>query len=50
MYNLIGKMAPDFTSPAVLKNGEIIDNLNFSKTRKNKYSLIFHVHRQTDRV
>lgn len=38
---LVGKKAPDFTTSAVLANGEIVDNYNFSSSVKNKYSVVF---------
>lgn len=41
MTNLIGKVAPDFTSAAVLGNGEIVANFNLHQTIKNKNAVIF---------
>lgn len=41
MTNLIGKVAPDFTSAAVLGNGEIVSNFNLHQTIKNKNAVIF---------
>ncbi|MCB1657888.1 MAG: peroxiredoxin [Pseudomonadales bacterium] len=41
MAVLVGKPAPDFTVPAVLANGEIVDNYNFSEATKGKYALVF---------
>jgi len=38
---LVGREAPDFTAPAVLGNGEIIENFNFKETTKGKYAVIF---------
>jgi len=38
---LVGRQAPDFTSAAVLANGEIINDFSFYKTIKNKYALLF---------
>ena len=38
---LVGRAAPDFTAPAVLGSGEIVDNFNFSETVKGKYAVIF---------
>lgn len=38
---LVTLKAPDFTSSAVLNNGEIINNFNFYNFTKNKYSVIF---------
>lgn len=39
--SLVGKQAPDFTVPAVLGNGEIVDSFSFSQTTKGKYALVF---------
>lgn len=41
MSVLVGRKAPDFTVPAVLGNGEIVDSFNFSKVTKGKYALVF---------
>jgi peroxiredoxin (alkyl hydroperoxide reductase subunit C) len=41
MSVLVGKKAPDFTSAAVLANGEIVNNFNFGEATKNKYALVF---------
>lgn len=41
MAVLVGRQAPDFTVPAVLANGEIVDNFNFSEVTKDKYALVF---------
>ncbi|MEJ2669730.1 MAG: peroxiredoxin C [Gammaproteobacteria bacterium] len=41
MAVLVGKKAPDFTVPAVLGSGEIVDEFTFSKATKGKYSLVF---------
>lgn len=41
MAVLVGKPAPDFTVPAVLANGEIVDEFNLSKAIKGKYGLVF---------
>lgn len=41
MSVLVGRKAPDFTAPAVLANGEIVDKFNLNSTIKNKYALIF---------
>ena len=41
MAVLVGKPAPDFTVPAVLANGEIVDEFNLSKALKGKYGLVF---------
>lgn len=38
---LVGKKAPDFTAAAVLGDGQIVDNYNFSEATKGKYSLVF---------
>ncbi len=38
---LVGREAPDFTAAAVLGNGEIVDNYNFKKETKGKYTVIF---------
>lgn len=41
MAVLVGREAPDFTVPAVLGNGKIVDNFNFKEATKGKYALIF---------
>ena len=38
---LVGKKAPDFTVPAVMGNGEIVDSLTLSEAIKGKYGLLF---------
>jgi peroxiredoxin (alkyl hydroperoxide reductase subunit C) len=38
---LVGREAPDFTAPAVLGNGEIIEDYNFKSVTKGKYAVIF---------
>lgn len=38
---LVGKPAPDFTVPAVLGDGKIVDNFNLAKAIKGKYGLVF---------
>ncbi|QJC29901.1 peroxiredoxin C [Enterobacteriaceae endosymbiont of Plateumaris sericea] len=38
---LVTKKAPDFNASAVLNNGSIIDNFNFSEYSKNKITVIF---------
>ncbi len=38
---LVGREAPDFTTPAVLGNGEIVDNYNFKEAIKGKYAVLF---------
>jgi len=41
MSVLVGRKAPDFTVPAVLGNGEIVNNFNFAEATQGKYSLVF---------
>lgn len=41
MAVLVGRQAPDFTSAAVLGNGEIIEDFNFKQTTQGKYTLVF---------
>ena len=41
MSVLVGKQAPDFTVPAVLGNGEIVDSFTLSSAIKGKYGLVF---------
>jgi peroxiredoxin (alkyl hydroperoxide reductase subunit C) len=41
MAVLVGKPAPDFTVPAVLGNGEIVENFNLAAAIKGKYALVF---------
>lgn len=38
---LVGKPAPDFTAPAVLGSGEIVDDYNLANTIKGKKAVIF---------
>ncbi|HHH38456.1 MAG TPA: peroxiredoxin C [Sedimenticola sp.] len=38
---LVGREAPDFTAPAVLGNGEIVDAFNFKEATQGKYAVIF---------
>ncbi len=38
---LVGKAAPDFTAPAVLGNGEIVESFNLAATIKGKKAVIF---------
>lgn len=38
---LVGKKAPDFTVPAVLADGTIIDGYHFGEASKGKYALVF---------
>jgi peroxiredoxin (alkyl hydroperoxide reductase subunit C) len=41
MSVLVGKPAPDFTVPAVLASGEIVDEFNLSQAIKGKKAVIF---------
>lgn len=41
MTVLVTRQAPDFSVPAVLANGEIVDNFHFSEVTKDKYALVF---------
>ena len=41
MSVLVGKQAPDFTVPAVLADGSIVDEFTFSAAIKGKYGLLF---------
>lgn len=41
MSVLVGQKAPDFTVPAVLGNGEIINSFNLAKALEGKYGLVF---------
>ncbi len=41
MSVLVGRKAPDFTAPAVLGNGEIVDKFNLYDNLKGKYGLVF---------
>ena len=41
MSILVGREAPDFTAAAVLGNGEIVGDLNFTEARGGKYAWIF---------
>lgn len=41
MAVLVGKKAPDFSAPAVLADGSIIDNFTLSKVLESKYGLVF---------
>lgn len=38
---LVGREAPDFTAPAVLGNGEIVDAFNFKQATEGKYAVVF---------
>ncbi|KEI35860.1 alkyl hydroperoxide reductase, subunit C-like protein [Francisella sp. W12-1067] len=37
---LVGKKAPVFNAPAVLRNGEIVDNYDFAKEIHGKYAVV----------
>lgn len=41
MSVLVGKQAPDFTVPAVLGDGKIVDSFSFSATTSGKYAVVF---------
>jgi peroxiredoxin (alkyl hydroperoxide reductase subunit C) len=41
MSVLVGKQAPDFTVPAVLGDGQIVDSFNFSEATSGKYAVVF---------
>ena len=41
MSVLVGREAPDFTVPAVLGNGKIVENFNLKESIKGKYGLVF---------
>jgi len=41
MSVLVGKQAPDFTVPAVLASGEIVDSFSFSEATRGKYAVVF---------
>lgn len=41
MSVLVGKKAPDFTVPAVLGNGEIVEEFTLSEAIKGKYGVVF---------
>ena len=41
MSVLVGKQAPDFTVPAVLGDGTIVDDFNLFEAIKGKYGLVF---------
>lgn len=41
MSLLVGRKAPDFTVPAVLGNGEIVDNFNLHTALRDKYGVVF---------
>ncbi|CAL4042650.1 peroxiredoxin C [Buchnera aphidicola] len=38
---LVTQKAPDFTAPAILHNGKIIENFNFKKYTSNKATILF---------
>lgn len=38
---LVGRNAPDFTVPAVLGDGSIVDDFNFAKATEGKYAVVF---------
>ena len=40
MSVLVGKAAPDFTVPAVLGDGQIVDNFNLASATKGKYAVV----------
>ena len=41
MSILVGKKAPDFTVPAVLADGQIVDSFSLAETIKCKYAIVF---------
>jgi peroxiredoxin (alkyl hydroperoxide reductase subunit C) len=41
MSVLLGRKAPEFVAPAVLGDGQIVDEFNFAETIKGKYALVF---------
>lgn len=41
MAVLVGKQAPDFTTAAVLGDGQIVDSYNFKEATKGKYAVVF---------
>lgn len=41
MSVLVGKQAPDFTVPAVLADGQIVDSYSFSEATSGKYAVVF---------
>lgn len=41
MSILVGRKAPDFTAPAVLANGEIVNDFNLSKNIAKKVGVVF---------
>ena len=41
MAVLVSRQAPDFTTQAVLGNGEIVENFHFKSATEGKYALVF---------
>ena len=41
MSVLVGRPAPDFTAPAVLGNGEIVDEFHFEEARAGRHAVLF---------
>ncbi len=41
MSVLVGRPSPDFTAPAVLGNGEIVDEFHFQEVAAGKYAVLF---------
>jgi len=41
MSVLVGRQAPDFTAPAVLGDGTIVDDYNFYNATEGKYKVLF---------
>ncbi len=41
MSVLVGRPAPDFTAPAVLGDGTIVDEFNFTRAVEGKYAVVF---------
>jgi peroxiredoxin (alkyl hydroperoxide reductase subunit C) len=41
MTVLVGRRAPDFTTQAVLANGEVVDSFNFAEATAGKYAVVF---------
>ena len=41
MSVLVGRAAPDFTVPAVMANGEIVESFNLNKSLKSKCGVVF---------
>lgn len=41
MSVLVGKQAPDFSVPAVLADGQIVDSFSFSQATAGKYAVVF---------